>query len=321
MTGIGVSGMAESGVLLDDAGQVAAPVMAWFDPRGGEEIAATPAEFRREMPRRTGLPVNALATVSKLLHLRGHGIELRGRTWLNVPELVVHALGGRRVGELSLAARTGLLDQGDLAPWPAALALVGAEADLLPARVHAGDVCGHAAAEARVGGLRRPLPDAVRGAVLTVAGHDHLVAAAGGGVIAPGQLYLSMGTAEALVRVVEGSVPEDARARLAGHGINAVPHVVRDRTVLLAGTRSGLLLRRVLRLTGSTGDGALEALDRAVLALPPEGGPAAAAIEVDGARTHDGVLGLRITGDDLSPAVLFAAVLAHGTRACPTGWR
>ena len=95
-----------------------------------------------------------------------------------------------------------------------------------------------------------------------------------------------------------------------------MPHVVRDRTVLLAGTRSGLLLRRVLRLTGSTGDGALEALDRAVLALPPGGGPAADAIEVDGARTHDGVLGLRISGDDLSPAVLFAAVLAHGTRAC-----
>jgi len=316
VTGIGVSGMAESGVLLEDAGQVAGPAMAWFDPRGGAEIAAAPIEFRREMLRRTGLPVNALATVSKLLHLRARGVDLRGRTWLNVPELVVHALGGRRVSELSLAARTGLLDQDDLAPWPAALELVGAEPDLLPARVRAGDVCGHAAAVAGVAGLRRSLPAAVRGAALTVAGHDHLVAAAGGGVVEPGQLYLSMGTAEALVRVVEGSVSADVRARLAGEGINAVPHVVRDRTVLLAGTRSGLLLRRVLRLTGSSGRGALEELDRAVLALPPEGGAAAAAIEVDGARTHDGVLGLRISGDDLSPAVLFAAVLAHGTQAC-----
>ena len=33
--GIGVTGLAESGVLLDAAGRPAAPVIAWFDRRGG----------------------------------------------------------------------------------------------------------------------------------------------------------------------------------------------------------------------------------------------------------------------------------------------
>jgi sugar (pentulose or hexulose) kinase len=35
---IGVAGLAESGVLLDAAGRPAAPAIAWFDHRGGNEI-------------------------------------------------------------------------------------------------------------------------------------------------------------------------------------------------------------------------------------------------------------------------------------------
>ncbi|QYM65028.1 hypothetical protein K1X59_04055 [Microbacterium sp. Se5.02b] len=90
---LGVSGMAEAGVVLDPDGRPAAPILAWFDPRGAEEILATPEAFRAEFLGRTGLPVGPLASIAKLLHLRGTGVDLHGQTFLNVPEYVVHSLG------------------------------------------------------------------------------------------------------------------------------------------------------------------------------------------------------------------------------------
>jgi sugar (pentulose or hexulose) kinase len=316
VTGVGVSGMAESGALLDGDGRVAAPVMAWFDPRGGAEIEATPDDFRAEFPRRTGLPVTALASIAKLLHLQGNGVAPSGHSWLNVPELVVHGLGGDRVRELSLASRTGLLDQDTGDVWPRALQVLGVDPGLLPPPVHAGDVCGRAGTRAVLGASTWTLPEQVSGAALTVAGHDHLVAAVAAGAVHGGQLYDSIGTAEALVRVLDTQLTADARERLAGLGINVLRHVVRDRSIMLVGTRSGLLLRRVLQLVGATDHDGRVALDRAVMALPLGGGPAAASVQVTGARNDDGVLRVRASGDGLSPAVFFAAVLEHGTRVC-----
>ena len=83
------------------------------------------------------------------------------------------------------------------------------------------------------------------GAVLTVAGHDHLVAGVGVGVIAPGDVLDSCGTAEALVRVAP---PQDAaaRRRSAQAGVTVGWHVAEGRQALLAGVWSGLALREVL---------------------------------------------------------------------------
>ena len=129
-------------MLLDAAGTALAPIMAWFDPRGAAQIVATPEEFRAEFPGRTGLPVGPLASIAKLLHLRDSGIELAGTTFLNVPEFVVHALGGPRVAEYSLVSRTGLIDQDDSTPWQAALDVLGVAESILGARVSAGEAVG-----------------------------------------------------------------------------------------------------------------------------------------------------------------------------------
>ena len=105
----------------------------------------------------------------------------------------MHRLGGRQVSELSLSSRTGLLDLDARAPYADALAWAGLPDDLLRrARRRRHRRPGAATAS--------PLPG-TEGAVLTVAGHDHLVAGVGVGVIAPGDVLDSCGTAEALVRV------------------------------------------------------------------------------------------------------------------------
>lgn len=305
---LGVSGMAEAGVLLDSDGHDAAPVMAWFDPRGAEEIAATPDAFRAEFPGRTGLPVGPLASIAKILHLRENGADLKGSTFLNVPEYVVHVLGGPRVAEYSLVSRTGLLDQDDSTPWPAAFEVLGVGDGILAERVGAGTAVGILSDDA--------MPDGFRGAVLTIAGHDHLVSAVAVGAVHSGQLYDSMGTAEALVRVLDGPLPFAARERLALAGINTVRHVLPGKYVLLAGTKSGLLMRRVLQMLGIAEATGRARIDDEVMALPLTGTIADGGLIVTGARNDDGVLKIIANSDGLDPAELFAATLLHGNDMC-----
>lgn len=304
VVGIGISGMAEAGVLIDDDGQVDLPIPAWFDPRGDDEVGRLDPDFATEFPRRTGLPVSPLATFAKLLHARGNGARLAGRQWLNLPEYVAHALGGGRYGEPSLRSRTGLVDQDTGEAWPEPLALLDAPADLLPPRRAAGESWGTAV---------RLVPPALRGAVVTVAGHDHLVASVGASCVERGDLYDSIGTAEALLRVVDGTLDADLRARLAARGITVGAHLLPGKGVLLAGIKTGLVLRRVLQLIGVTDAAGRAALDDRVLALPPDP-PGAHALRVTGADNDDGVLALRADGDELSPELFFATALAHSTR-------
>lgn len=305
VVGIGISGMAEAGVLIAEDGHVDLPIPAWFDPRGDAEVARLDPDLAVELPRRTGLPVSPLATFAKLLHARGNGTRLAGRQWLNLPEYVAHALGGGRFGEPSLRSRTGLVDQDTAEAWPTSLALLDAPTDLLPPRRAAGEPWGTA---------DRLVAPALRGAVLTVAGHDHLVASVGASCVERGDLYDSIGTAEALLRVVEGTLDGDLRARLAGQGITVGAHLLPGRGVLLAGLKTGLILRRVLQLVGVTDAAGRSALDERVLALPSDP-PGAHALRVTGAAGSDGVLALRADGDELSPELFFATALAHSTEA------
>lgn len=307
VTAIAVTGMAEVGVLLDEEGVAQYPIIAWFDPRGGAEMLALPATLVEEFCGRTGLPVSPLATIAKLAWMRGQGTALRGRQWLNVPEFVVHRLGGVRAAEMSLVARTGLLDQdsGDL--WPEALAAIDADASLVPPRVVAGTPLG------RAGGTA--VPPVVHGAVLTVAGHDHPVAAVGCGTVGADEVFDSFGTAEALVRSMTGTLPRDGRERLASAGVNVVHHVLAGRRLLLGGTKAGLLLRRTLDLLGAGAVDRRTELDRSACALQDEiaaGNADLDGIRVWGAANDDGTLRVNITTDAISPARMWLATINNG---------
>ena len=128
-----------------------------------------------------------------------------------------------------------------MAPYADALAWAGLPGDVLAELVLAGTEAG------RSDGVALP---GTEGAVLTVAGHDHLVAGVGVGVIAPGDVLDSCGTAEALVRVAP---PQDAaaRRRSAQAGVTVGWHVAEGRQALLAGVWSGLALREVLDQLGA----------------------------------------------------------------------
>jgi len=301
---IAVSGMGETGVLVGRDGGPAAPAYAWFDPRGQREIQAIPPRLRAEFAGRTGLPVGAQVPVAKLLYLRENGLELGGLRWFNLPEYVAAALGAREVSELSLASRTGLIDQDTGQPWDEMLDHLGVGRDFLPPLVDAGTFLGAATAGW--------LPPAFAGAAVTVAGHDHLVSAVSGGAIPGDRYHVSMGTAEVLLRVLDEPIPFEARERLAGHLVNSVRHVVPGKHVVVAGVKTGLLMRRALQMCGISDRSGRDRLDHAARALPLEGRLADDAIEVRGARNDDGVLALTVRADGVSPEELFNAVLRHG---------
>ena len=304
---IAVTGMAEAGVLLDEQGAAAHPIIAWFDPRGGAEMLGLPTQILDEFCGRTGLPVSALATIAKLAWMRGQGTVLRGRQWLGVPEFVVHRLGGVRVSEMSLVARTGLLDQDSSDLWPEALAAIDADASLVPPRVVAGTPLG------RAGGPS--VPAVLRGAVLTVAGHDHPVAAVGCGTVGADEVFDSFGTAEALVRSMPGTLDRAARERLASAGVNVVHHVLAGRRVLLGGTKAGLLLRRTLDLLGAGAGTRRTELDQAACTLQDAiaaGDSDLDGIRVRGAANDDGTLHIDVTTDQITPAAMWLATVANG---------
>ena len=300
--GIGVAGLAETGVLVNAAGRQAAPVIAWFDHRGGHELEQAGREFpgfAARFERTTGLRWSSQASIAKLLWLRASGYRPGpGSTWMSVPEWIVFALGGDPVREPSLASRTGLIDQGTGEAWPGALAVAGLSAQILPDERPAG---------ARAGFLRHDgVVSCAAGAVLTVAGHDHPVAAIGAGAVEADELFNSSGTADVLARSVPGTLDETERQNVVSAGWSIGRHVLPDTSLLLAGVSGGLLLRRVLTALGAESGPARTALDRASLDVADL--PAGLSVTGDG-RTQDDVV-IRIQ-DGASPASIWTAAARY----------
>jgi sugar (pentulose or hexulose) kinase len=290
VAGIGVASIAETGALLDAHGHALHPAIAWHDSRGAQ-AAETIKRALPDFAERTGLFPSALCTLAKLADVDTEGAS----RWLNVAEFVVHRLGGRQVSELSLSSRTGLLDLDRVAPYEEALAWAGLPRTLLADLTLAGTPAGHSDGHALPG---------TEGAVLTVAGHDHLVAGVGVGVIAPGDLLDSCGTAEALVRVV---APPDAAARRRSveDSVTVGWHVAEGRQCLLAGLWSGLALREVLDEL-AVGDADRAQLDAGALATAPGDAPA---LELE-LRTLERPL-LRLP--DAPPASIWRAAIEAAT--------
>jgi sugar (pentulose or hexulose) kinase len=240
---VGVASMAEAGALLDDGGRPLAPAIAWHDARGADEARRLAEDLGAErFAESTGLPATPLCSLAKLSWLAGHSPGTRSASrWLNVAEWVVRRLGGRDVAELSLASRTGLLDLSGRAPFADALAWAGLSGHLLPELVYAGTPAGTAHAAQL---------HECEGAVLTVAGHDHLVAGVGAGVVAPGDVLDSCGTAEALVRVVAPPLSGDQVRRSVAGGVTVGWHLAEGRQALLGSLWSGLALQEVLAQLG-----------------------------------------------------------------------
>ncbi len=295
IVGLGVTSMAETGVLLDAKGDPVGPCIAWHDARGDREAGEITASIGdAEFVGHTGLRVSEMCTLAKYMWMRSSWPDAhRGRRWLNVGEWIVRSLGGKEVAEASLASRTGFLDVASGAWWPDALALSDAPEDLMPEVAGAGTHAGH------VGSV---LPVA-EGAALAVAGHDHLCASVGAGAVAPTDIFDSCGTAEAFVRAVKGPLgPQEMRTSVAG-GVTVGRHVLGGKQALLGGVRSGLALQRIRDLLGVSEAHERAELDARALELPHE----SSGLEVADVTAHRAAItGI---GRNVSPGVVWRAAI------------
>lgn len=244
--GIGITGMAETGALLDDSGEPVWPAMAWHDPHGDVEAAkwrADEPEFAADFSWRTGLPLDSQASVVKVKWLCDtYGGAERGRCWLSIPELVAKHLTGVEAAERSLLSRTGFFDHSSHRIWDDAVRLAGLDAAVLPPVKSAGEPWGVVAT------------GPVAGAVVTVAGHDHLVAAVGAGVDEAGEIFNSCGTADVIVRVVDQWPSREDFLRLAPLNTSLGHHPIAGHYAVNAGTKAGFVLGRLTHLIGDLPD-------------------------------------------------------------------
>ena len=292
---IGFTGFSETGVLIDGSGKPLSPGLAWHDPRGiTEPILKELGDF--EFRARAGALLNEIVTISKTLWLNQNYPESkRAKHFLSAPEWVAYCLGAEPVNELSLVSRTGFFDVEARKPWEEAIALVGGGSDFLARLVVAGE---------SIGIVNNQAPENLRGAVITIAGHDHFTAAYYSGAINEGSLFDSMGTAEALLRTFKAPLKREAIAELAAANVGLSCSVIADHYTLLGALPTGLTLERASSLLGVTSLEGKVALGSAALSIDPT---------ASAMRVVNDYHGLSITNldDAVSPAALFRATVEH----------
>ncbi|MFT4284738.1 MAG: FGGY family carbohydrate kinase, partial [Protaetiibacter sp.] len=262
VVGVGTTGFAESGVLLDVDGVPVAPILPWYDEHGAEVLEEIRADFgERRFAGITGLILNLKPSILKYRWLAERASASPVR-WLSAPEWVAFELTGVAASEGSLASRTGMFDVLANRGSKELLAFVGAPAGLIPPVAQPGT---------SIGRVREEF-GALAGAAVTIAGIDHLVAAVGIGATRNDDLVDSCGTGEALIRRLPGdALSRDDVADAVAQEITVGRDVLAGRLQLMASLRSGLGMWRFLKLMRIAPE-ELEALDEAALALETSAG-------------------------------------------------
>ena len=237
---LGVTGMGETGVLVDGHGHPVAPAIAWHDRRGLAQAHAL-ARAVDGFAESSGRAPSPLPSVVKWRVLSDDGLDLgRVRRWYNMAEWVVHRLGGQPQTEASLVSRTGALDvrRGELNPD--AVHWAGGRLDWFGQVVPAGTPAGLAT----VG------PPAILGSMTTVAGLDGYASALGVGADTADVAFLSCGTSGAAVRTVPGVLTDDEMRRYVAMDLTLDRWLDGQQLVMLGATPCGLILQPLYDVLG-----------------------------------------------------------------------
>jgi sugar (pentulose or hexulose) kinase len=297
-TAVGITSMGESGVLVGRNGTPVAPVIAWHDSRDRDEVEALRRDIAADtFAATTGKPLRGQWAITKhrwlLRHVPPAANAVRR---FNIAEWVVRGLGGDEVTELALACRTGWFDLSRRDWWPDGLAWSGTTPDLMPPLVEAGVPVGRV--------TRSDTHPRLRGAVLTVVGHDHQAAAVGVGATGGGDEVDSCGTAEAIVRTIPAYLKDEQVRDLAHAGVTTDWSIQSGRWSLLAGIEGGLAMQRVLDALG-VDKGNFTALDAAALDSPQ------GRVHIEGIGTD--AVHLRNLVDGVTPGEVWRAVVEATT--------
>jgi xylulokinase len=201
VTALCCASVGEEVVLLDEQRQPIGDAIAWYDPRGRAEAEAFLAGPGAKLDLTARTPPDATFSLFKLLWMQAREPETLARadTWTDLGDLVLLGLGGDLVMDWTHASRAGAFDLHTRA-WDAETLEAAGLPIEFPPLVASGTVVGTIAAEVT---RRTGLPETVR---LVSGGHDHLCAAFGAGLRTSAELFLSAGTSEAHLALLEAPV-------------------------------------------------------------------------------------------------------------------
>lgn len=229
---LAIASMAEAGLPVDAHGNPLYPIIAWYDRRSSPQAERVERAVGREnLYTITGQRSSASFGLTKWLWLRENlpGAVPQTATWLPLPSYILFRLCGHQAVDYSIASRALLLDQNSLAWSSTLLELAGLSENHLPTLAHAGTpVVTLTPKAARETGL----PD---GVLCVLGGHDHLCASFAAGGHLPGTVVDSTGTAEAVLLVIPGFLPNPTSASL---GLACYAHVLPGKYVLKGGLKA-----------------------------------------------------------------------------------
>ncbi|GAC1401155.1 MAG: xylulokinase [Ktedonobacteraceae bacterium] len=189
---IAVASMGEAGFPLDAQGNVLYPAIAWHDPRTTAQAQWWRETFGQErLYTITGQVLHPMFGINKLLWLRDNRPDVfhNMHRWLSIEDFVLWKLSGRVVTDYSIASRTMMFDQRTLTWSDTLFKHTDLSENSFPPVVSSGTAIGTIAKHVAEDIGLSPTTTIVTG------GHDHLCAALAVGVVQPGQILDSTGTA------------------------------------------------------------------------------------------------------------------------------
>jgi rhamnulokinase len=202
---IGVDGWAVDYVRLGPSGE---PIDNPFCYRDERTVAALKDVHSRISPQRlyelTGVQILALNT---LYQLHADDVSEQSLPWVNLPEYLMHRLGGRRVSEYTNATHTQLLGVQDQAWCPEIFKAAGLDLNAAPPVVKPGTEIG------RLQGSLASLPAFRDTKMIAPACHDTASAIAGIPARGDGWAFISSGTWSLVGCVLESACTSDAARR------------------------------------------------------------------------------------------------------------
>lgn len=193
---VATASFGEAAVLLGADDRPVCDSIFYTDPRGTDELSELCQKIgRAEIEARTGMPVNYMYTLPKLVWLRKDRPAILDRTRKILPyaSYVEYMLAGEAATDGSLASRTLLFNR-HTRDWDAELCgLCGIDRELLPRYAPAGTPVAPI-----LPGVALELGIS-QGAVIVSGVHDQVAAALGAGVFQPGDVCDGIGSAECLI--------------------------------------------------------------------------------------------------------------------------
>jgi sugar (pentulose or hexulose) kinase len=200
IVGISISSQGGTLVPVDENGQALYPAILWLDQRSKVQTDRLETEYGIDyFYLKTGWKLNAGLPLPKILWLRENEPEIFQKTFkfLNTSDYIVYKLTGKYLIDSSSACITMLYNLIKKQWDEDILSMIGISKEKLSEIVSPGEKVGNLTNEASKNlGLPKGIP-------IYAGGHDQFCVALGTGVINPGEVLLSGGTAWVLVSITD----------------------------------------------------------------------------------------------------------------------